>query len=118
MAEIYQYPLLILVGFTVGFINTLAGGGSVISLSFLIFMGLPSSVANGTNRIAIVISNTMAVAGFRSKNVSTTPFSIYLGLSAITGALIGAQIAVDMNNAIFNKVLAIVMIVVLLLIVN
>jgi len=117
MAEIYQYPLLILVGFTVGFINTLAGGGSVISLSFLIFMGLPSSVANGTNRIAIVISNTMAVAGFRSKKVSTTPFSIYLGLSAILGALIGAQIAVDMNNTIFNRVLAIVMIVVLLLIV-
>ena len=59
MAEIYQYPLLILVGFTVGFINTLAGGGSVISLSFLIFMGLPSSVANGTNRIAIVINLEM-----------------------------------------------------------
>ena len=34
----YLYPAVIIVGFAAGFINTLAGGGSAISLPFLIFL--------------------------------------------------------------------------------
>ena len=45
----YHYPMLVLIGFVVGFINTIAGGGSLLSLPFLIFLGLPPAVANGTN---------------------------------------------------------------------
>ena len=44
---------LILAGFAAGFINTIAGGGTLLTLPALIFLGLPPSVANGTNRIAI-----------------------------------------------------------------
>ena len=40
MEEWYAYPLLIVVGFIVGFINTVAGGGSLLSLPILIFLGL------------------------------------------------------------------------------
>ena len=46
----WHYPLLILAGFIAGFINTMAGGGSLLTLPLLIFMGLPSAVANGTNQ--------------------------------------------------------------------
>ncbi len=115
--ETYQYFILIGVGFIAGFINTIAGGGSLISLPILIFFGLPPSVANGTNRVAIVTQNAMATAGFKSKGVSTFPFNIYLGISALFGAIIGAKLAVDIKGETFNKVLAIVMVVVVLLIV-
>jgi len=67
MDPLLQYLLLILIGFVVGFINTIAGGGSLLSLPFLIFMGLPPAVANGTNRVAIVIQTFMATMGFRSR---------------------------------------------------
>ncbi|MBT3919531.1 MAG: sulfite exporter TauE/SafE family protein, partial [Flavobacteriaceae bacterium] len=46
------------------FINTVAGGGTLLSLPVLIFLGLPPSVANGTNRVAIVIQTAFATAGF------------------------------------------------------
>jgi hypothetical protein len=59
----YHYALLIGVGFVVGFINTIAGGASLISLPFLIFLGLPPAVANGTNRVAIVVQTAMGVMG-------------------------------------------------------
>ena len=59
----YHYVLLIGVGFVVGFINTIAGGASLISLPFLIFLGLPPAVANGTNRVAIVVQTAMGVMG-------------------------------------------------------
>ncbi len=117
MEEWYHYPLLIGVGFAVGFINTVAGGGSLLSLPVLIFLGLPSSVANGTNRVAITIQNALAVGGFKSKGVSTYPFNVYLGISALLGAIIGAYLAVDIEEETFNRILAIIMIVVVCIII-
>ena len=117
MDEWYHYPLLIGVGFVVGFINTVAGGGSLISLPVLIFLGLPPSVANGTNRVAVVIQNMLGTAGFKSKGVSTFPFDVYLGISALFGALLGAYIAVDIKGETFNRILAIIMIIVVLIII-
>ncbi|MDG1528466.1 MAG: sulfite exporter TauE/SafE family protein [Polaribacter sp.] len=109
--------LLIVVGFIAGFINTIAGGGSLLTLPVLIFMGLPPSVANGTNRIGIIIQMLAGSAGFKSKGITTFPFSIYMGVSALVGSLIGAQIAVDIKGETFNKVLSFVMIAVVLIIV-
>ncbi len=117
MEEWYHYVLLIVVGFVVGFINTVAGGGSLISLPVLIFLGLPPNVANATNRVAVAIQNAMGTAGFKSKGVSTFPFNIYLGISALFGAIIGAYIAVDIKGETFNRILAIIMIVVVLIII-
>jgi len=117
MNEWYHYVLLISTGFAVGFINTVAGGGSLLSLPVLIFLGLPPSVANGTNRVAIVIQAAMATAGFKSKGVSTAPFNMYLGIAALFGAIIGAYIAVDIKGDTFNKILAFIMIAVVLIII-
>ncbi len=117
MEEWYAYPLLILVGFIVGFINTVAGGGSLLSLPILIFLGLPSTLANGTNRVAIVFQTAIATAGFKSKGVSTFPFNTYLGISAFFGSILGAFLAVDISGAVFNRILAIVMIFVVLIII-
>jgi hypothetical protein len=80
-------------------------------------LGLPPAVANGTNRIAIFMSTSSATLGFKSKGVSTFPFNIYLGICGLLGALIGAKIAIDIDGALFNKILAIIMIVVVVLIV-
>nr|WP_299385529.1 sulfite exporter TauE/SafE family protein [Allomuricauda sp.] len=113
----YHYVLLVIVGFAVGFINTVAGGGSLLSLPTLIFLGLPPAVANGTNRVAIVIQTAMATAGFKSKGVSTFPFNVYLGISAFLGAILGARIAVDVDGETFNRILAIVMLSVVLIII-
>ncbi|TAI48982.1 sulfite exporter TauE/SafE family protein [Flagellimonas allohymeniacidonis] len=117
MDEWYHYIFLIVVGFAVGFINTIAGGGSLLSLPILIFLGLPPNVANGTNRVAIVIQTAIATAGFKSKGVSTYPFNVYLGISAFFGSLIGARIAVDVTGTTFNRILAIVMLCVVLIII-
>lgn len=104
--------LLAFIGLVTGVINTLAGGGSLLTLPMLIFLGLPPSVANGTNRIAILIQSIVTNAGFRSKGINTYPFSIYFGISATLGAILGAQLAVEIDGALFNKILAIIMVVV------
>ncbi|MCO6175928.1 sulfite exporter TauE/SafE family protein [Flavobacterium sp. NRK F10] len=110
----FSYLILIPIGFIAGFLNTIAGGGTLLTLPTLIFLGLPASVANGTNRIAILAQTTAAVRGFKSKGVSMYPFSLYLGISAFLGAFIGAKLASDISGVVFNKILAVVMIMVLL----
>ena len=117
MSDILQYGLLIIVGMLAGVINTLAGGGSLLTLPVLIFMGLPPNVANATNRIGIAFQALIGTAGYRSKGVSNFPFNIYLGISALIGSLIGAQIAVDIKGETFNKLLAIIMLFVVAVIV-
>ena len=112
MDEISEGLLLIVVGFFAGIINTLAGGGSLFTLPVLIFLGLPPSVANGTNRIAIVVQSLGGTLGYQSKKISTFPFPIYLGVSASAGAVIGAQIALQLDGAIFNRILAVIMLIV------
>ena len=102
---------LVVVGFIAGAINIVAGGGSLLTLPMLIFLGLPSNVSNATNRIAIIIQNIFAVRGFQSKGVTGYPFSIYLAIPAVIGAVIGAKIAVDIPDELFNKILAGVMII-------
>tara|TARA_B100001094_G_scaffold117176_1_gene113018 strand:- start:2608 stop:3363 length:756 start_codon:yes stop_codon:yes gene_type:complete len=116
MDSIFEGFLLIIVGFFAGIINTLAGGGSLFTLPFLIFLGLPPSVANGTNRIVIVIQSLGGTLGYQSKKINTFPFPIYLGVSASIGSLIGAQIALQLDGAIFNRILAVIMLIVGLLI--
>lgn len=116
MEVIFEGLLLIVVGFFAGIINTLAGGGSLFTLPVLIFLGLPPAVANGTNRIAIVVQSLGGTLGYQSKGISTFPFPIYLGVSASIGAVIGAQIALQLDRAVFNRILAVIMLIVGLLI--
>jgi uncharacterized membrane protein YfcA len=112
-----EYILILAAGLAAGFINTVAGGGSLITLPILIFMGLPSATANGTNRIALMAQNISAIANFKRKGFFYPKLVFLLGLPAIIGSIIGSNIAVNLPDEIFNKTLGIVMIFVLILIV-
>lgn len=111
--EIGQFPVIFTVGVVAGVINTLAGGGSLITLPMLIFLGLPATVANGTNRLAITVQSMLAVAGFKRKGISNFKLSLLMSLPALIGAIIGAQLAVDVSDILFKRILAVVMLLVL-----
>ena len=108
--------VLIVAGLLVGFINTLAGGGSIISLSILMFLGLPANVANGTNRIAIFIQNIAAVGSFKQQKVLDYKKGFWLAIPAAIGSLIGAWIAVDLNEEVIEKAIAVVMLIMMFVI--
>ncbi len=113
---ILKVILILLTGTAAGFLNTLAGGGSLITLPVLIFLGLPSAIANGTNRIALMVQNIVAVTNFKRKGYFNLNFGLMLAIPAMIGSIIGSKIAVELPDAIFNKILAIVMVIVLTLI--
>lgn len=106
---------LIISGILVGFINTLAGSGTIISISLLIFLGLPPTVANGTNRIAVFFQNLVAVTSFRKKKMLNVRHSFWYAIPATIGSIVGAFIAIDIDDKLMQKIIAIIMLLMLLL---
>ena len=107
--------LLFGTGIAAGFLNTVAAGGSLLALPMLIFLTSNPTLANGTNRVAIFFQNFSAIMGFRRKGVSNFRYGILLAVPAVIGAGIGAKIAIGTDAALFQFILAAVMIVMLAL---
>lgn len=113
-AYIWQLPLLFVAGTAAGILNVLAGGGSLLTLPLLIFMGLPSAVANGTNRIAILCQNIFAIRAFRQRKVFPWQLALLCTPAALVGSWYGARLAINLDDQVFNRVLALIMIGVLI----
>lgn len=113
-AYFWQMPLLFAVGIIAGILNVLAGGGSLLTLPLLIFMGLPSAVANGTNRIAIFCQNIFAIQGFRKRGVMPLELALLCTPPALLGSWVGANLAINLDDQLFNRLLALIMIGVLI----
>ena len=111
---VLKIPLLLAVGVLAGFLNVMAGGGSFLTLPVLIFMGLPPTVANGTNRVAIFMQNIMAVKKFHDFKVFPLKFSLLVTIPAVIGSLAGAYFATVIPDVTFKKALAFIMIAVTL----
>jgi len=110
MDELLKLLLLFGIGSLAGFINIMAGGGSTITLPTLIFMGLEGSLANGTNRVAIVIQNIFAIVSFRQEKYYKFKTGLKLAAFALPGAIAGAILATSISNELFQKILAYVLI--------
>ncbi len=104
--------LLAVIGIVAGFLNVVGGGGSLLTLPVMIFMGLPPNIANATNRVAILWQNVFAINKFRKAGIVETKYSIYLGLAAIPGAVLGAWLAIDVKGELFTKMLSVIMLLV------
>lgn len=63
--ELTLYVVVVIAGVAAGFINTVAGGGSLLTLPALMLLGLPASVANGTNRLSVLTQSVSGALAFK-----------------------------------------------------
>ena len=103
--------LIIVAGILVGFINTLSGGGSVISLSLLVLLGLPADIANGTNRISIFFQTLSSVSSFTRQKMFSNLRPVWLAIPATIGAIMGAYLAVDVSKKVIEIAMGISMVI-------
>ncbi len=113
--ELWKIALLFAAGVASGWINVLAGGGSILAVPVMVFLGMPGPVANGTNRIGIIAQNIAAVTGFFRKGFSDFKLSASLAACAAVGAFFGANLGVKLDGVWFERVLALIMIGVLII---
>lgn len=101
--------MLVAGGIAAGFINTLAGGGSFLTVPLLIFLGLPATVANATNRVGVFVQSATAVASFRQEGVSEMALGLRLLPATLAGSWLGAWSAASISDAIFERVFGVAM---------
>jgi uncharacterized membrane protein YfcA len=112
--DLSSLAILALGGLTAGVINTLAGGGSLLSVPLLVLLGLPGTVANGTNRVGVLAGNIVAAWRFRSQGVSGFRAAAPILLPVVVGSLIGAGLVSQLADETFERLFAVVMIVLLI----
>jgi uncharacterized membrane protein YfcA len=112
------FVILFLTGIVAGFLNTLAGGGSVLTLPVLIMAGLPSPVANATNRVAILLQNITATSRFKAHGALVVKPVIHITIAAVLGAVLGSLFAVKISSALFDKILGVVFIIILIMVIR
>ena len=114
--EWYQILILIGAGIIAGFINTIAGSGSLLTLPLFMAFGLPAPVANGTNRIGILLQSFVGVFSFKKQNLLDFSTALKIGIPSVIGSLIGALIAVDVNEKAMQTAIGILLIMMFFLI--
>jgi len=110
LLDVTTIALLLAGGLVAGVVNTLAGGGSLLTVPLLIFLGLPGTIANGTNRVGIVVQNLTAAWRFRAEGVSGFRDAMPVLAASGAGSLIGAYAISQVSSALFERLFGIVMI--------
>lgn len=102
--------LLVLAGVGSGFINTLAGGGSLLTLPALILLGMPADFANGTNRISVLAQSASTVLGFHGAGKFDTRAAVWILTPAALGSLIGSATAAWIDPGVLEPLLLVAMV--------
>ena len=110
MSDLTSALILFGIGIISGFMNVVAGGGSSLTLPALIFLGLDSTIANGTNRIAVIMQNVSAIYAFKREKYEQFGLSMKLSLMTLPGTIAGAIFALSIADELFQKILGIIMI--------
>lgn len=116
MIEWYEFIALVIGGFAAGLINVVAGNGSAITLPLLMSLGLDANAANATNRIGALFQTTSAISSL-SRTARTKYMirqSYFIVPPVLIGAIIGANLAVDLPEDFMRITIGSIMIVLLI----
>lgn len=116
MLDVLVLTLIFLAGLGAGFINAMAGSGSLLTLPALMFGGLDSAVANGTNRIGIFVQSSFSLSGYASMGIKPNSDTLYRTIPVIVGAALGAYLTSFVDHGVFRYVIDLMMLAMLVLI--
>lgn len=106
--------MLVLSGVVVGIINTLAGGGTIVTITLFTALGLPIGVANGTNRIPVLLQNFTSTLTFLKKRMLDVKTGIKLSIPTIIGNIAGSMVATQIDEMVFKICMGVVLVVILI----
>ena len=114
MTDPVHLAAVFVIGIAAGFINIMAGGGSVLTLGVMMLLGLDAAVANGTNRIGLLVEGISGATAYRTERFTDLRESFRLAAFTLPGAVLGSIFAIQVSNLTFQRILALVMIFVLI----
>lgn len=103
--SIVEALTLSVLGLVAGVINTLAGGGSNLTVPALMVLGMPPDVANATNRVGVIMQGIVGARGFRKHNKLPTHDFKAIIVPLLIGAFIGGAVASYAPQALLKYLL-------------
>jgi uncharacterized membrane protein YfcA len=100
-------------GLVAGVVNTLAGGGSLLSVPLLVLLGLPGTLANGTNRVGVLLQSLVATWRFRGSGLFESSALLPVLIPVLAGSLAGASAIARVSDATFERLFGTLMLVLL-----
>jgi uncharacterized protein len=86
-----------------GAINSIAGGGSLVSFPALVWLGLPSITANATNTVAVWPGSVASMWGYRRELKNTERRMYALILPSLVGGIVGALLLRMTPGRLFDQ---------------
>ena len=109
--ELIDAALVVGAGLVAGIVNAMAGGGSLLTVALLnVFVGLPGLVANGTNRVGVLVQNASSVASYRKEGVRGFGRAVPVIVPAIAGSLLGSLLVSSVTDETFERIFGILMV--------
>jgi uncharacterized membrane protein YfcA len=108
-----QLSILAAGGFAAGVVNTLAGGGSLLTVGLLVFLGMPGTLANGTNRVGVLAQNLTTAWRFRAEGLSGFRDALPVLVPLLLGSALGAFAIAQVTPAFFERLFGVVMLLLL-----
>ena len=109
--ELIDAALVVGAGLVAGIVNAMAGGGSLLTVALLnVFVGLPGLVANGTNRVGVLVQNASSVASYRKEGVRGFRRAVPVIVPVIAGSLLGSLLVSSVTDETFERIFGILMV--------
>ena len=109
--ELIDAALVVGAGLVAGIVNAMAGGGSLLTVGLLnVFVGLPGLVANGTNRVGVLVQNASSVASYRKEGVRGFRRAVPVLVPVIAGSLLGSLLVSSVTDETFERIFGILMV--------
>ncbi|OGY94043.1 MAG: hypothetical protein A2406_00210 [Candidatus Komeilibacteria bacterium RIFOXYC1_FULL_37_11] len=103
--------IILIIGIASGFIGAIAGAGGLISISFLLFLGIPPQITLATNKFGGMGLSIGALFKFIKEKKIIWRYAILLSFFGILGSLFGSYILINIDLAFLQKLIGILLIV-------
>ena len=95
--------VLIAAAFAAGIINSIAGGGTLITFPVLVWLGLDPKIANATSTVALWPGLFGGLFGYRRELENSSAILLRLGLTSVIGGAIGAWLLIWTPSPTFAR---------------
>ena len=102
--NIYQGLVIFLAAFIAGMMNSVAGGGTLVTFPALIWIGIDPKAANVTSTIALWPGSLGGMLGFRRELSGSRRWMLLLAPSSIIGGLVGAVLLLRTPSRVFASI--------------
>jgi uncharacterized protein len=101
--SLFPWLLMFFAAFAAGAINSIAGGGTLLTFPVLIWLGLDPKVANGTSTVALWPGLFGGLFGYRKELENSSTILLRLGATSIVGGAVGSWLLILTPSPTFAR---------------